>query len=68
MHYDNCWDDKKKFTGCYVEESVHSPLFFFRKIIKIECFLLWAAILHDCQNYLSGVGAVWEEERKKEGL
>ena len=39
--------------------TVHSPLFF-RKIVKIERFVLQAAILHGCQNHL-GRGVVWEE-------
>ena len=40
---------------------------FFCKIVEIECFVLWAAILHECQNYLGGE-AGWEEVRKIEGL
>ena len=33
--------------------TVHSPLFF-RKIVKIERFVLQAAILHGCQNHAWG--------------
>ena len=35
--------------------TVHSPLFF-RKIVEIKRFVLQAAILHECQNYLGGGG------------
>ena len=36
---------------------VHSPLFF-RKIVKIERFVLQAAILHGCQNHLGHGGGL----------
>ena len=31
---------------------------FVRKIVEIERFVLRAAILHDCQNYLAGGGGL----------
>ena len=37
--------------------TVHSPPFS-RKIIEIERFVLRAAILHKCQNYLGGGGGL----------
>ena len=39
----------------------------FCKIVEIERYVLRAAILNECQNYL-GAGAVWVEARKIEGL
>ena len=39
------------------QQTVHSPLFF-RRIIEIERFALRDAILHECQNYLSGGGGL----------
>ena len=38
-------------------KTVHSPLFF-RKIVEIERYVLRAAILHECQNYLGGGGGL----------
>ena len=51
----HCW--KKEIDT--VKNSVHSPLFF-RKIVEIERYVLRAAILHECQNYLGG--AVWGKQ------
>ena len=48
-------------------KTVHSPLFF-HKIVEIKHFVLWAAILDECQKLLWGRGTVWEEVRKIEGL
>ena len=42
--------------------TVHSPLFS-RKMVEIERFVLRAAILHECENYLGGMGRF---ERKRE--
>ena len=44
------WQDTSSY--CF-SKTVHSPLFFC-KIIEIERFVLQAAILHECQNYLWG--------------
>ena len=46
----------------WVALSVDSPLFF-RKIIEIERFLLRAANLHECQNYLGGGGRMGGSEK-----
>ena len=55
-------DLSKKSEGAWLQlnfcnssnkQTVHSPLFF-RKIIEIKRFALWAAILYECQNYLGG--------------
>ena len=42
---------------------VHS--LFFRKIIEIERFVLRAAILHECQNYLGGGGGLGGSEKNR---
>ena len=36
---------------------------FFRKIIEIEGFVLRAAILHECKNYLGGGGGLGGSEK-----
>ena len=51
----HCW--KKEIDT--VKNSVHSPLFF-RKIVEIERYVLRAAILHECQNYLGGGSGLGE--------
>ena len=44
--------------------TVHSPPFFC-KIIEIERFVLRAAILHECENYLGGGGGLGGSERNR---
>ena len=39
-------------------------LYFFRKIVEIERYVLRAAILHECQNYLAGGGGLTFENRR----
>ena len=41
-----------------------SPLFF-RKIVEIGRFAFRAAILHECQNYLRGVGGLGGSEKNR---
>ena len=45
-------------------KTVHSPLFF-SKIIEIEGFVLRAAILHECQNYLGGRGGLGGNKKNR---
>ena len=47
-------------------QTAHSPLFF-RKIVEIECFEFWAAILYECQNYLGGGGGLGGSEKNFSG-
>ena len=44
---------------------IHSPLFF-RKIVEIEWYVLRAAILHECQNYLGDGNGLGESETAQE--
>ena len=46
------------------DQTVHSPLFF-RKIIEIERFVLQAAILLECQNYLGGGGGLGGSKKNR---
>ena len=48
--------------GNHYFQTAHSPLFF-RKIVEIERFELWAAILHERQNYLGGGSGLGGSEK-----
>ena len=51
---------------CYMPlQTVHtSQSLFFRKIVEIEHFVLRAAILDECQNYLGGGGRFGRKREK----